>query len=81
MAEYKGHLDESSFFDLLLLSDVYKAWDVDPSSDMLTSLKRQASNVARLHPNYTKQQIIAEGELAHQAVFKMIGYGVADSFV
>lgn len=72
MSEYKGHLDESSFFDILLLSDVYKAWDIDPDSSMLASLKRQAPSVARNHPQINKQQAIVEGELAHDAVFGII---------
>ena len=72
VAEYKGHLDEYSFFDVLLLGDVYKAWNVDPDSSMLANLKRQAPNVARNHPNITRQQAIKESELAHEAVFRII---------
>ena len=72
MAEYKRNLDEGSFFDILLLSDVYKAWDVDPDSSLLANLKRQAPNVARNHPNITKHQAMIEGELAHEAVFGII---------
>lgn len=72
MAEYKGHLDENSFFDILLLGDVYKAWDVDPDSAMLSSLKRQTPNVARNHPQFSRQQVMTESELAHEAVFHII---------
>lgn len=69
---YKGNLDASSFLDILLLSDVYKAWDVDPNSAMLTNLKNQAPNVARNHPNITKQQSLVEGSLAHEVLFSII---------
>lgn len=69
---YNGNLDEGSFFDILLLGDVYQAWDVDPNSTMLANLKRQAPNVARNHPDITRQQAIVEGNLAHEAVFRII---------
>lgn len=72
IAEYKGNLDENSFFDILLLADVYKAWDIDPDSAMLADLKRQAPNVAMNHPNLNKEQVQMEGFLAHEAVFRII---------
>ena len=72
MAGYKGHLDENSFFDILLLDDVYKAWDADSDSALLTNLKKQAIIVANNHPQYTKQQVMAEGDLAHEAIFGII---------
>jgi hypothetical protein len=72
VAEYKGHLDESSFFDILLLGDVYKAWNVDSNSRMLANLKEQALTVASSHPSITRQQAMIESELAHAALFKVI---------
>lgn len=78
--DYKGHLDDNSFFDILLLGDVYKAWDVDPSSKMLQKLKNQAPIVARNHPNFTRQQVIVESELAHEAVFDIIETLVTNCF-
>lgn len=78
IAEYNGHLNERSFFDLMLLCDVYKAWDIEPSSAMLTNLQKQAPNVAAQHPNYSQQQVILEGELAHKALFNIIESIVTD---
>lgn len=72
MNGYSGHLDGNSFFDLLLLSDVYQAWNADSDSPMLENLKRQAPAVASNHPQYTKDQVILEGKLAHKAVFNVI---------
>lgn len=72
MAEYKGRLDENSFLDILLLGDVYQAWDVDPDSAMFANLKMQAPDVARNHPSFTKQQVIKESGLAHEALFRII---------
>jgi len=72
IGNYRGHLTGESFFDLLLLCDVYKAWDVDPTNPTLTNLKRQAPNVAANHPAYSRTKVIEEGELAHEALFNVI---------
>ena len=69
---YNGNLTERSFFDILLLSDVCKAWDSDLSSPMLAKLQKQAPIVSATHPTLSKAQVMAEGELAHKAVFSVI---------
>lgn len=69
---YRGKLRGQQFFDLALTSDIYKAWDTDNGDPLLQSLKRQAPTVASNYPTFTKQQIIAEGELAHEAVLRII---------
>ena len=69
---YKGKLKGLQFFDLALTSDIYKAWDTDNNDPLLQNLKRQAPMVAANHPTFNKQQIIAEGELAHEAVFNVV---------
>lgn len=72
IGNYKGKLNDRQFVDLLLLSDVYQAWDADNGSAMLRNLKKQAPMVAAHHPNFTRQQIITEGELAHEAVLNVV---------
>lgn len=72
IGNYRGHLSEESIFDFLLLSDVYKAWDVDPANPTLAHLKRQAPNVAANYPTYTRAKVIEEGELAHESLFNFI---------
>ena len=72
IGNYKGHLTGESFFDLLLLSDVYKAWDADPTNPTLANLKRQAPNVAANHPTFSRTKVIEEGVLAHEALFAVI---------
>ncbi len=69
---YRGKLKGQQFFDLALTSDIYKAWDTDNGDPLLQSLKRQAPTVASNYPTFTKQQIIAEGELAHEAVLRIV---------
>lgn len=71
-AGYRGCLNSQQFFDFALLSDVYKAWDSDNNSVLLQNLKKQAPMVAAHHPDFSKQQIITEGELAHKAVFEVV---------
>jgi hypothetical protein len=71
-AEYKGKLQLQQFFDFALISDVYKAWDRDNNDPLLQNLKRQAPRVASNYPKFNKQQIILEGELAHEAIFNVI---------
>lgn len=61
-----------STVNLLLLSDVYQAWDADKSSAMLQNLKKQTPMVAANYPTFTRQQIITEGELAHEAVLNIV---------
>lgn len=72
IGNYKGKLNDHQFVDLLLLSDVYQAWDADNSSAMLQNLKKQTPMVAANYPTFTRQQIITEGELAHDAVLNII---------
>ena len=69
---YRGKLKGQQFFDLALTSDIYKAWDTDDGDPLLQSLKRQAPTVASNYPTFTKQQIIAEGEIAHEAVLRIV---------
>ena len=69
---YEGNLDNTSFIDILLLSDVYKAWDLDPSDSLLDKLKRQAPKVAAMHPTFSRGQVMYEGELAHKAVYNIV---------
>ena len=70
---YRGKLSKGQhFFDLALTSDIYKAWDTDNDDPLLQSLKKQAPMVASNYPTFTKQQIIAEGELVHEAVLRIV---------
>lgn len=71
-AGYRGQLNNQQFYDFSLLSDVYKAWDINNSDPLLRNLKRQAPLVAANYPTFSKQQIIAEGELAHEAVLNVV---------
>ena len=71
-AGYRGRLNGQQFFDFSLLSDVYKAWNSDNNSILLQNLKKQAPMVAANYPTFSKQQIIAEGELAHEAIFRIV---------
>ena len=71
-AGYRGKLKNQQFFDFALISDVYKAWDRDNNDALLNNLKKQVPIVASNYPMFNKQQIIAEGELAHKAVLNVV---------
>ncbi len=71
-AGYRGKLKNQQFFDFALISDVYKAWDRDNNDALLNNLKKQVPIVASNYPMFNKQQIIAEGELAHEAVLNVV---------
>ena len=71
-AYYRGNLSDDSFFDILLLSDVYKAWDSDPDSPLLANLKKQSTKVEALYPSLSRTQVLTEGEFAHEALFGVI---------
>ena len=69
---YKGELNGDEFVDFLLLSDVYKAWEYDNEDSTFANLKRQTPKVEALHPSFTKNEIMNEGNLAHEAMFNYI---------
>lgn len=71
-AGYRGKLKNLQFFDFALISDVYKAWDRDNNDALLNNLKKQVPIVASNYPMFNKQQIIAEGELAHEAILNVV---------
>lgn len=72
MGRYRGHLDGNQFFDILLLSDVYKVWSQNGGDEMFTKIKLQAPHVACVHSELTKQEVLEEGELAHEAVLNIV---------
>lgn len=74
MMEYEGNLSIEQFFDFLIMSDAYRVWDSDDDSSMLTSIKRLVNQHKINHPNYTREQIIWEGEKAHKALFTAVKY-------
>jgi len=71
-AGYRGKLNNQQFFDMSLLCDIYKAWDLNNDDPLLQNLKRQAPRVAANYPTFSRVQIIKEGEMAHEALLKVI---------
>lgn len=72
MGKYRGSLDDNQFFDILLLSDVYKAWNQNDDDELFAKIKLQAPRVAQVHSGLTKQKVLKEGELAHKAVLNIV---------
>ncbi|MBR0265278.1 MAG: hypothetical protein IJQ60_15520 [Prevotella sp.] len=66
---YNGHLTDD-FYDLSLLSDVYRAWR--SRGALLDNLKDQVPRIMMKYPKYTKEKVLLEGELAHNALFEGI---------
>ncbi len=66
---YNGHFT-NDFYDLSLLYDVYKAWHLGGA--LLDNLKEQVPRIMLKYPKYSKEKILLEGELAHNALFKHI---------
>lgn len=66
---YNGHFT-NDFYDLSLLYDVYKAWHLGGA--LLDNLKEQVPRIMLKYPKYSKERILLEGELAHNALFKHI---------
>jgi hypothetical protein len=67
---YEGHFTKD-FYDLSLLYDVYKAWH-SIGGTLLNNLKKQAPLIKLQYSNYSKDQIMIEGELAHNSLFEYI---------
>lgn len=74
MMEYAGNLSIEQFFDFLIMADAYRVWDSDDESSMLKSIKRLVNQHKINHPQFTREQIIKEGEIAHKALFTAIKY-------
>ena len=72
MGRYRGNLGDNKLFDILLLSDVYKAWNQNSDDEMFAKIKLQAPHVVGIHSELTKQVVLEEGELAHEAVLKIV---------
>lgn len=66
---YNGHFT-NDFYDLSLLYDVYKAWHFWGA--LLDNLKEQVPRIMLKYPNYSKEKVLIEGELAHNAFFENI---------
>lgn len=69
---YKGNLEAQPFLDFLIMSDAYEVWDSDKDDKLLKSIQNLVITHENHYPSYTKQQIIQEGNLAHQALFNAI---------
>lgn len=69
---YKGSLKERPFLDLMILGDTYKAWNIDPYNYIMHNIRTQAPSIASVYPSYTKDQVIHEAELSHEAVLSLI---------
>lgn len=72
MGRYRGNLGDNKLFDILLLSDVYKAWNQNSDDEMFAKIKLQAPHVVGIHSELTKQVVLEEGELAHETVLKIV---------
>ena len=66
---YNGHFTNDSY-DLSLLYDVFKAWHFGGA--LLDHLKEQVPRIMLKYPKYSKEKILLEGELAHNAFFEQI---------
>lgn len=67
--KYEGHFTVE-FYDLSLLYDVYIAWR--SGGALLDNLKKQVPKINRIYPNYLREKVLIEGELAHKALFEYI---------
>lgn len=69
---YKGNLEAQPFLDFLIMSDAYEVWNSDKDDKLLKSIQNLVIKHESHYPSYTKQQIIKEGNLAHQALFNAV---------
>mgnify|MGYP007017360325 CR=1 FL=1 len=66
---YNGNLSDEEFFDFLIMSDTYLVWNSDLESNVLKSIQKLVIQHEVSHPNFSKSDIIREGEKAHSALF------------
>ena len=73
---YNGILSAEEFFDFLIMSDAYLVWNSDLESNILKSIQKLVIQHESNHPNFSKQEIIQEGEKAHSALFSSIKFAL-----
>lgn len=78
---YKGQLDERQFNDLLLLANVYCAWNVETDNPSWDNVRRQVPIVASNHPGFSKTEVIKVGLEASDAMFKYIQLCLANNHI
>ena len=76
---YSGDLDNTQFFDLLLLANVYSGWINPLGSPQFEKMKQQATNVASNHQGFDKSQIIREGLMASESIEKLFAHALQNS--
>lgn len=74
LGDYRGHLTQDEFIDILLLGEVYQANEEEREIDIeqMAIINRQVPVVAANHPSLTKAQVIKESILANKALFNVI---------
>ena len=73
---YHGDLSDEEFLDFLIMSDAYLVWNSDLESNTLKSIQKLVIQHESNHPNFSKQEIINEGEKAHSALFSSIKFAL-----
>lgn len=76
---YKGRLDNTQFFDLFLLANVYCGWINTLGSNLFESIKVQAVAVANNHPSIGKDDVTRLGIEASNAVYDLIAHSLKNS--
>lgn len=76
MMGYNGSLNDEEFFDFIIMGDAYRVWDSDEDSTMLKSIKKLAISHQNNHPNFSRIDVIKEGDKAHEALLTAVKYAL-----
>ena len=69
---YVGNLNNKNFFDILLLSDVYKGWNGNFGEDAFAQLMKDSTRIASIHQYFTKNEVLEEGNKACKSINEYI---------
>ena len=73
---YNGRLDDNQIFDIFLLANVYSSSGTELDGPIFRNIIAQTPVVAANHPDFTKSEIVEEGLIAADSLYKYIDWSI-----
>lgn len=73
---YNGRLGDNQIFDIFLLANVYSSSGTELDGPIFRNIIAQTPVVAANHPDFTKSEIVEEGLIAADSLYKYIDWSI-----
>jgi hypothetical protein len=73
---YNGPLGDNQIFDIFLLANVYSSSGTELDGPIFRNIIAQTPVVAANHPDFTKSEIVEEGLIAADSLYKYIDWSI-----